>query len=139
MKLAIIILSLLLITNVEFSLAVDASICNDGSSISYYPNGQLKSCLLRDMFFIGGIKCNHLAPIEFYELGMLRSCVSADFFIYEGTIKCNEMSEVAFYPSGKLERCKLAAQVTIEDTVCTEQEDISLFENGRVKFCGTPR
>jgi hypothetical protein len=91
------------------------------------------------MFFIGGIKCNHLAPIEFYELGMLRSCVSADFFLYEGTIRCSEMSEVSFYPSGKLERCNLADQVTIEGSVCAEHEYISLFENGMVKFCGTPR
>lgn len=137
MKLVIMLLSLLLATEIQTCLAADQTICNPGSTISYYPNGQLKSCPLKDIFPIAGVTCNVFAQITFFELGMLRSCVTRDFFNYDG-ITCNQYGEVSFYPSGKLDTCILATRAELDGKVCAELQPISLFEDGKLKSCGTP-
>ena len=138
MKLCVLILSLLLIFEVAPSPGADASICNPGTNVIYYPNGQLKSCPLRDIFLLSGVTCNVLAVAEFYELGMLKSCVTRDFFLYEGIV-CSEYGKVSFYESGKLESCILSRRAEGDGKICVELEPIYLFENGKLKSCGTPR
>jgi hypothetical protein len=138
MKSATVILSILMVFTVKLCLGADASICNPGSTISYYPNGELKSCALKDTTVIGGVKCNMYAQVYFYELGMLKGCTTRDFYSYEG-ITCNEYGEISFYPSGKLDTCILSADAVVQGKSCVAQDPISFFENGKLRSCGTPR
>lgn len=131
-------LILLLILWVGTAMGADASICNPGTDIVLYPNGQLKSCILRDFFTINGVVCNHFAIAEFYQTGQLRSCVNRDFFNYDGFV-CNELGTISFYQSGKLDTCILAGRVEVEGKICVDLQSISLFENGKLKSCSTPR
>lgn len=67
--------------------AADQSICNPGTEISYFPNGAVRSCLLRDFYPIDGITCNHLERITFHGNGKLQSCVSSDEVLV-GNVPC---------------------------------------------------
>jgi hypothetical protein len=137
MKYTIVMLGIILITDVGTCLGVDQTICTPGE-IHYHPNGQLKSCILKDDFAINGVKCKQYAPISLYKTGKLKACVTSDYFNY-GSITCNQYGEVSFYPSGKLNTCDLSKTIQIDGKTCAQFESISLLENGKLKSCSTPR
>ena len=137
MKYTIIMLSIIFITDVGTCLGIDQSICNPGSEISYHPNGQLKTCILKDNFAINGVNCKQYATIDLYNTGMLKSCVTSDYFNYD-VITCNQYGQVSFYATGKLNTCILSKSIQIDGKTCAPFESISLFENGKLKSCSTP-
>jgi len=136
MKYTIIMLSIIFITDVGTCLGIDQSICNPGEIINH-PNGQLKTCTLKDNFAINGVNCKQYAPITFYETGKLKSCDTSDYFNYGG-ITCNQHGLVSFYETGKLDTCILSKTIQIDGKNCAQFEAISLFENGKLKSCSTP-
>src|SRR5690349_10961750 len=98
MKLIAGLLTVFLLTNVQNCFGVDQSICNDGATIDYYPNGQLRTCPLKDDYQINGLVCAQYSPITFYPQGALLSCTSNGSFVYRG-ITCNDQSVITFYPT----------------------------------------
>jgi hypothetical protein len=136
MKHAIILLGILLVTGAGICAEIDPSICNPGSQYSFYLDGRLKSCPLKDDFEINGVNCNQYSVISFYENGAFKSCVDRDYFKYN-EITCNQYSLVSFFPTGKLDICTLFESVTIDGKTCVELQPISFFENGALKSCGS--
>ena len=84
--------------------AINQSICNPGSNVVLYPDGSLKSCILKDYFRISGIECNKQSEISFYEGGLIESCIlSKDTSI--SNQKCEQMTPISFYPTGEFRSC----------------------------------
>jgi hypothetical protein len=84
--------------------AIDQSICTSGSSVVLYPNGALKTCLLKESFRLNEITCKSQSPISFYDDGRLETCVLAEPATISGQ-KCAEFAPINFYPDGKLRSC----------------------------------
>jgi hypothetical protein len=98
--LVVIIFSMLV---TPYAFAIDQLICNSASKITLYPNGTLRSCMLKDPYEAYDIKCK-VGPISFYEDGTLEECMLADKATVGG-VTCSELSSISFYPSGKLKSC----------------------------------
>lgn len=137
MKYTIVMLSIICIAGAGTCLAVDKSICNPGSEITYYSKGQLQSCSLENDFAINGVNCKQSEMINLYENGMLKSCATRTYFKY-GNITCNQFSQVSFYETGALSSCDLASQVQIDGKTCAQLQPIFLFEDGKLKSCSMP-
>jgi hypothetical protein len=84
--------------------AIDQSICDAGSNVTLYPNGSLRSCILKDSFRSGGIKCREHRPIRFYNDGRLETCDLVDSTTVSGQ-KCKEFGPIDFYPDGRFKSC----------------------------------
>ena len=76
MKYIIIILGIICITDVGTCSGIDQSICNPGSANTFYPNGQLKACTLKENLSVNGVTCKQYETINLYETG-----VSVSFFL----------------------------------------------------------
>ncbi|MBA4374287.1 MAG: hypothetical protein C0402_15660 [Thermodesulfovibrio sp.] len=84
--------------------AVEQSICTSGAKEELYPNGSLKSCVLKDIFRSNDIKCIGQNPVSFYDNGRLETCVLAEQATISGQ-KCKEFGSISFYPDGKFRSC----------------------------------
>ena len=84
--------------------AIDQSICDSGSNVVLYPNGSLRTCLLKDSFRSDGIKCSAHQAIHFYNDGRLETCHLAESTTVSGQ-KCKEFGSIDFYPDGKFKSC----------------------------------
>ena len=84
--------------------AIDKSICSPGASEVLYPNGSLKSCVLKDTLRSNEITCNSQSPVSFYDNGQIESCVLAESVKLSGQ-ECKESAPIYFYPDGKLKSC----------------------------------
>ncbi len=84
--------------------AIDQSICHSGANVVLYPNGSLKSCVLKDSFRVNEIKCNSQSPVSFYDNGRIETCVLAEPAKISGQ-ECRESGTISFYPDGKLKSC----------------------------------
>ena len=138
MKYAIIMLSIIFVTDVGTCLGIDKSICTPGSEITFHPKGQLKGCTLKDNFAINRVTCKQYEPISVYETGMLKNCVTSEYFNYDETITCNQHGQVSFYATGILNTCILSKTIRIDGKTCEQLKPIYLFENGKLKSCSTP-
>ena len=102
-KIIFVVLILIVFARIEAN-AIDQSICSSGSDVVFYPNGSLKSCVLKDFFSSKEIKCNGHGPASFYDNGQLEGCVLAE----PATIndqKCKEFGPISFYSNGKFKSC----------------------------------
>lgn len=84
--------------------AIEQSICNPGSQVTFYPDGSLMSCVLKEDLRSNGITCRQLLPVGFYANGQLERCSLAE----KATIsdqECKEFSPISFYPDGKFKSC----------------------------------
>lgn len=138
MKYAIIVLSIIFVTDAGTCLGIDTSMCNPGSEMTFHPKGQLKTCTLKNNFAINGVTCKQYEPINVYETGILKSCITSDYFNYDGIITCNQYGLVSFYATGILNTCILSKTIQIDGKTCEQLQPISLFENGKLKSCSTP-
>jgi len=84
--------------------ALDQSICSSGADVVLYPNGSLKSCVLKDSFSSTGIKCKSQGQVSFYDNGQLEECVLAEPATI-GDQKCKEFGPISFYVDGKFRSC----------------------------------
>lgn len=84
--------------------AIDKSICASDKTEEHYPDGSLKSCVLKDTFSLNGIKCKSQSQISFYENGQLETCVLAEPAEVSGQ-ECKEFEPISFYPDGKFRSC----------------------------------
>jgi hypothetical protein len=97
------VLILLLLAVIQAD-AIDQSICDSGSNVVLYPNGSLKSCVLKDSFRSDGIKCSAHQAVHFYNDGRLETCRLAESATVSGQ-KCKESGSIDFYPDGKFKSC----------------------------------
>ena len=100
----IFVVLILIVFGVIEANATDQSICTSGSDVVLYPNGSLKSCILKDTFSSTEIKCKSLHPVIFYDNGQLADCVLAESASI-GDQKCKEFGPINFYPDGKFRSC----------------------------------
>lgn len=84
--------------------ADDQSLCAAGSTEVQYPNGSLKSCVLKNPLRTNGIICKSQSPVSFYDNGQLDTCVLAEPAKVSGQ-ECKEFGLVSFYPDGKFRSC----------------------------------
>jgi len=87
--------------------AADQSICSPGSQVEVYPNGLLKSCILKDYYNSNNIKCNKGQMISFYadaKVDTLDTCILAEPATINGQ-KCKQSEPVSFYSDGKFKSC----------------------------------
>ncbi len=96
--------SILILLAVIQAYAVDQSICDSGSNVVLYPNGSLRTCVLKDSFRSEGIKCTEHRAIRFYNDGRLETCDLAESTTVSGQ-KCKEFAPINFYPDGKFKSC----------------------------------
>jgi hypothetical protein len=97
-------LSILLLLGVIPAYAIDQSICDSGSKVAFYPNGSLRTCVLKDSFRSDGIKCTEHRAIHFYNDGRLETCELAESTTVSGQ-KCKEFAPIFLYPDGKFKSC----------------------------------
>lgn len=95
---------ILIVFGVIEATAIDQSICHAGANVVLYPNGSLKSCVLKDSFRSNEIKCNGQSQVSFYDNGRLETCVLAEPAKISGQ-ECKESGPISFYPDGKLRSC----------------------------------
>ena len=84
--------------------AMDKSICASEKIEEHYPDGSLRSCVLKDTFRSNGIKCNSQSQISFYENGQIETCILAEPVKISGQ-ECKEFGPISFYPDGKFKSC----------------------------------
>jgi len=84
--------------------AIDQTICDSGSTVVFYPNGSLRSCVLKDNFRSNDINCNEHRPISFYSDGRLERCDLAESATVSGQA-CKQFDPVDFYPDGRFKSC----------------------------------
>lgn len=118
-------------------LAVDFSICNPGSKVTYYQSGAIASCVLKDYYTMNRIRCNKLGPVNFYEDGNLQSCVLADYFDVNG-VTCNQLGPISFYDDRNVNECILKQPGMVNGVRCNLFGPISFYQNGKLKSCVTP-
>ena len=104
MRIVIAVLCALFISDTGICLALDQSICNAGSTINYYPNGQLQSCSLKDNFNYGDIVCNQYSIVRFFNSGKLESCTLSRQLEIDGKT-CKELESISLFENGKLKSC----------------------------------
>jgi hypothetical protein len=95
---------ILIVFGVVEANALDQSICSSGASVELYPNGSLKTCVLKDPFRSNDIECKSKSPVSFYDNGQLDTCVLAVSATI-GNQKCKESGQINFFPDGKLRSC----------------------------------
>jgi len=95
---------ILIIFGVVEANASDQSICASDRTEEHYPDGSLKSCVLKDTFSANGIKCNSKSQISFYENGRIETCVLAETAKVSGE-ECKELEPISFYPDGEFKSC----------------------------------
>jgi hypothetical protein len=95
---------ILILLAVIQAYAIDQSICDSGSNVVLYPNGSLRTCVLKDFFRSDDIKCSEHRAIHFYNDGRLETCDLAESTTVSGQ-KCKEFSPINFYPDGKFKSC----------------------------------
>lgn len=95
---------ILMVFGVIEANAIDQSICSSGEKVALYPNGSLKSCVLKEDFTLGEIKCKGQNPVTFHNNGRLETCVLADSVTISGQ-KCKEFGLISFFPDGKFRSC----------------------------------
>ena len=86
------------------AFAVDQSICSEGSTVSMYDSGMLKSCNLKANYDGNGITCQNDYEILFYGTGELQSCILYREFTING-VRCRPEGLVSFYRDGSLREC----------------------------------
>jgi hypothetical protein len=95
---------ILIVFGVIGANAIDQSICSPGANMVLYPNGSLKTCVLKDSFSSNEIKCKSQNSISFYDNGQLETCVLAESAKVSGQ-ECKESGPISFYPDGKFKSC----------------------------------
>lgn len=95
---------MLMIIGVLPANAIDQSICISGSNVVLYPNGSLRSCVLKDSFRSDAAECKQQSPISFYDNGQLETCVLAEAATINRQ-KCKQSGPIRFYPSGEFQSC----------------------------------
>jgi hypothetical protein len=128
---------ILLLTQSALGADISPAVCKPGSTVSYFPDGRLQSCLLDDDLLVDGVNCAQYTQLTLFNTGRLRSCVTKDYYRYDPVI-CNAYSMVSFYPQGKLEVCTLFGTTVIDDRTCIEYQSITFYENGSLKSCSSP-
>ena len=135
MRMNLLLLAMILQLAANSSLAASLSICNPGSPIKFYPNGQLESCSLNDTYLINGLRCALNSLIIFYPGGELKSCVATNRAAF-GAVTCNEHATIEFHESGRLQMCMTVDLVKIDQGAkCAPLATIMLFEDGTMKYC----
>lgn len=84
--------------------AGEQSLCAAGSTEVLYPNGSLKSCVLKNPLRTNEIICKSQSPASFYDNGQLDTCVLAEPAKVSGQ-GCKEFGPISFYPDGKFRSC----------------------------------
>lgn len=95
---------ILIVFSVIEANALDQSICSSGKSVEFYPNGSLKTCILKDSFHSNDITCKSENTVSFYDDGRLDTCVLAEPATIMGQ-KCKEFGPISFYSDGKFRSC----------------------------------
>jgi hypothetical protein len=95
---------ILIVFGVIEAKAIEQSICSSEANEILYPNGSLKSCVLKDTYRSNDIKCKSQSSASFYENGQLDTCVLAETSTISGQ-KCKEFGVISFYADGKLRSC----------------------------------
>lgn len=103
LKIIFAILMLMMFGAVE-ATAIDKSICAAGAKEVHYPDGSLKSCVLKDLFRLNDIKCSSQSVVSFYENGQLETCILAEPVSISDQ-KCKEFAPISFYPDGNFKSC----------------------------------
>jgi hypothetical protein len=84
--------------------AADQSICDEGSRVVLYENGDLRSCILKDNYEINGVTCISGYLISYYPNGNLEYCVLYGP-VTIGSTQCRENGSIIFYENGDLQSC----------------------------------
>ena len=135
MKMNLLLLAMILLSAAQSSRATDLSMCNPGGPIKFYPNGQLESCSLNDIYLVNGLRCALNSLIIFYPGGELKSCVATNRAAF-GAVTCNEHATIELHESGRLQMCMTVDLVKIdEEAKCAPLATIMLFEDGTMKYC----